>query len=372
MLKDAALLHLDLMAWLIPRGFWLRDASAFNVQNDGKRLCLIDTLSIGRRTPDSAWVAYGQFCSHFLAPLALAARCDIRLLGLWRNHIDGFPLDLAARMLPTLSRFKPGLLMHLVLHSRFQQNSDTRQDLGRQRKAGVRRVSDAALLRIVQSLHRTVIGLKCKIDSRIWTSYESVRVYDERQVEQKKNFVREVVGRVDPQTVWDLGGNTGEFSIIAGEKGAFVVSIDGDPGCTEYLYQKVSRDDDLDGILPLTMDLANPTPGLGWESHERMSLMERGPADLCLALALIHHLVLSSNIPMYRVAKWLANIAKNLIIEFVPTTDPMVQKLILNRELHLPYSLDEFNARFGEHFDFVEKAELENQRVLFFCRSKAK
>ncbi|MCK4785237.1 MAG: hypothetical protein KAV87_15920, partial [Desulfobacteraceae bacterium] len=114
MLKEAALIHLDVMEKLIPLGFWLRDASAFNVQYDGNRLRLIDTLSVGRRVPDSPWVGYRQFCSHFLAPLSTAAYRDIRTLSLWRNYIDGYPLDLATKMLPLWRRYRPGLFMHLT------------------------------------------------------------------------------------------------------------------------------------------------------------------------------------------------------------------------------------------------------------------
>ena len=173
--------------------------------------------------------------------------------------------------------------------------------------------------------------------------------------------------------VWDLGANTGEFSLIAASHGAFVVSIDGDPACSEYLYQKVLSGKGVKGVLPLTMDLANPSPGLGWDSRERLSLRDRGPADLVLALALIHHLVLSSCVPLGLTAQWLSSLGKNLLVEFVPPEDPMVKKLLQNRgEEHLAYNLDVFERSFGEFFDFEDKTELENGRILFLCKRTRK
>jgi len=167
MLKEAALIHLDAMEMLLPHGFWLRDASAFNVQYDGTRLCLIDTLSIGQRVAESPWVAYGQFCSHFLAPLAMAAYRDIRTLSLWRNYIDGYPLDLATKMLPFWRRYRPGLFMHLTLHARFQDAADRKEDIGKAKSVKKPKVNDRGLIGLVRSLQRTVAGIKWKRSSKI-------------------------------------------------------------------------------------------------------------------------------------------------------------------------------------------------------------
>jgi len=371
MLKDAALLHLDIMEMILPEGFWLRDASAFNVQYDGRGLRLIDTLSIGQRLPDSPWVAYRQFCSHFLAPLAMAAYRDVRLLALWRNYIDGIPLDFASRLLPATRLLSPGLFMHLVMHARFQRNADRREDLGKSRKPRTLRVSDAALLGLVRSLRKAVQKISWERSSELWEHYGEIRNYGARDLEQKSRFVESVVERLRPEVVWDLGANTGEFSLIAASRGAFVVSIDSDPACTEYLYRKATREEGSKRVLPLTMDLANPSPGLGWNNAERLSLRARGPADLLLALALVHHLVFSCCVPLALIAEWFASISNYLIVEFVPPTDPMAEKLLENRRgEHLPYSLEEFRAGFGRHFAFVHEAELTNGRSLFFCRTK--
>ena len=371
MLKDAALIHLDAMEMLLPHGFWLRDASAFNVQYDGNRLCLIDTLSIGQRIAESPWVAYGQFCSHFLAPLATAAYCDVRTLSMWRNYIDGYPLDLVTKMLPFWRRYCPGLFMHLTLHARVQGLADRKEDIGKSKLARKPKVSDRGLIGLIRSLHRTIEGIKWKRSSRIWEEYGGIRTYQVEDVGRKSEYVDRVVQRLQPKMVWDLGANTGEFSIIAAFYGSFVVSIDGDAACTEHLYQRLSRESGLKGILPLTMDIANPSPGLGWESSERLSLRDRGPADLVLALALIHHLVFSCCVPLSLIAEWFASVTNHLLVEFVPPTDPMVQKLLRNRgDEHLPYNLEVFQSSFGKFFDFVDQTMLNNGRTLFLCRPK--
>ncbi len=221
----------------------------------------------------------------------MAAYRDIRMLSLWRNYIDGYPLDLATKMLPFWRRYQPGLFMHLTLHARFQDAADRKEDIGKAKSAQKPKVNDRGLIGLVRSLQRTVAGIKWKRSSRIWEEYGEIRSYQAEDVSMKSEYVGRVVQRLQPNIVWDLGGNTGEFSFIAASEGAFVVSIDGDPACTEYLYQRVSGDNGTKRVLPLTMDLANPSPGLGWDGNERSSLRDRGPADLVLALALIHHLV---------------------------------------------------------------------------------
>jgi len=369
--KDAALIHLQAMEALVPLGFWLRDASAFNAQFDGSDVCLIDTLSVGKREPESPWVAYGQFCEHFLGPLAMAAYCDVRSFGLWRSYIDGYPLDLVTKMLPFWRRFSPGILMHLTLHSRAQGAADRKEDIGRVRPIRKPKISDQGLLGIVRSLRRTIEGLKWKQESRIWKEYSEIRSYDSEDVTDKSEYVEKIVKRLEPKVVWDLGANTGEFSLLAASCGSFVVSIDGDPACTEYLYQKVSRTEGPKGILPLTMDLANPSPGLGWHSRERLDLNARGPADLVLALALVHHLVLSSCVPLPLIAEWLGSISENLLVEFVPPEDLMVKKLLARRNgEHLPYNVEELRSGFEGVFEFVDQKILKNGRTLFLCKRR--
>ena len=371
MLKDAALLHLEIMEKLLPEGFWLRDASAFNVQFDGSRSRFIDILSIGKRIPESPWVAYGQFCSHFLAPLSMAAHGDIRMMGLWRNTIDGFPLDLALAFLPLRKYFNPGFLMHLILHARFQKRALKRENLGFVASKNKPKVSDAGLIALMHSLKRTISNIAWKPSSGLWMDYETFRIYDPEDVRNKSNFLIRVLQKINPEIVWDLGANTGEFSRLATMQGAYVVGIEQDPACAEQIYKDIRCNGFKERILPLTMDLANPSPSLGFNGEERLSLKDRGPADLIMALALVHHLVLSSYIPLQRISKWFFDIAKNLIVEFVPPEDPMVLKLLSNRSTgHLPYDFNTFREGIASYFEMKEELRLKNGRILIWCHRR--
>lgn len=370
MLKDAALLHLDAMEILLPQGFWLRDGSAINVQYDGEKLRLIDTLSIGLKKKDHPWIGYKQFCSHFLAPLALAACGDIRTLALWREYVDGYPLELAARMIPFRKRYLSRLLIHLTLHARFQKKG---QGDGRKGIYETPRFSEASLLGLIRSLRRTVLGLRWNEHLSLWRHYHSGQNYGDDGLLLKKEHIDRIVGALKPKIVWDLGANTGDFSAIAASHGSFVVSIDADPGCTDYLYNRLKGDLQGKSILPLTMNLANPTPALGWNEKERYSLRARGPADLVMALALVHHLVFSHNIPLPSIAEWLSSIGNHVAIEYVSGDDPMVSRLLRARgDEHLPYSRTLFESSFDRHFSIVEKTELTASRSLYLFSRKGR
>ncbi len=372
LLKRGALLQLEIMERLIPRGLWLRDASALNIQYDGTKPVFIDTLSIGRRIEKSPWVAYGQFCSHFLAPLALAAWSDIRTLALWQSFIDGYPLDLAAKLLPYKKRIRPGIFLHLVLHTRFQQTAGTAERSGTGRSGRYSNVSDAGLLGIIRSLRNTIQKIEWRRTGTAWTDYENIGVYKGKDAAAKAAFVENAIKKVGPRVVWDLGANTGRYSIVAAQNGSYVVAFDSDRGCTEALFDEVVRRR-LRNILPLHLEIANPSSGLGWDNAERMSLKQRGPADMILALALLHHLVFKNSIPLSLIAGWLAESAPHVVVEFVPPTDPMVVKLTEHRvTAHHPYDWDEFLRSFAPHFDFLEQAELENGRKLLFGSARRK
>jgi len=366
MLLDAGLMHLDIMQKLEGTGFWLRDASALNVQFDGERLVFIDTLSVGRRVADLPWVGYRQFCSHFVAPLSTAKYNGAGVLGLWRHYMDGFPLDLTKSLLPMRARLRPGLLIHLFLHAAFQGASRTAK-----RSANApRKFSNQALHGLVVSLRSTLAALAHKPRASLWREYREHRSYTVQTALAKAAFVQASIEKLKPKIVWDLGANTGEYSLIAAKSGAFVVSLDGDPECTEALYQQtIARG--RPGVLPLTMDLGNPSPDMGWALSERASLQARGPADLVMALALVHHLVFVNCVPLEKIARWLANLGRYLLIEYIPRSDPMTEQLISAfRQGAHPYNLELFRSSFFNWFTPLEESKLDNGRILFLCESR--
>ena len=363
-LRDAAILTLEVQRRALDAGFILRDASAYNVQFVGGYPLFIDTLSFGIYADGQPWQAYGQFCEHFLAPLALMAVHDPRLAALQRSFADGVPLDVASRLLSAKTWLRPGLLLHIHAHARSRKQHA--HDAAKQRD---RKLPLASLKRLIAHLRETIEGLKLEPVGTTWAEYETEHNYAPDAAAEKLETVRGMLAAVKPSTVWDLGANTGVFSAAAPD-GAYVISIDGDHAAVERHYRRVRQVSRR--ILPLVMDLGNPSPARGWAHAERKSLAERGPADALLALALIHHLVLGGGVPLRAVAKWLSGLGRFAIVEFVPPDDEQVLRLIAGRmeESH-PYSENEFREAFAESFTLRQRHRVGNSgRELFLFEAR--
>lgn len=360
-LKDAALTTLKIQKRAFAHGMTLKDASAYNIQFLDGRPVFIDTLSFESYPRETPWVAYRQFCQHFLAPLALMACKDNRLGQLLRIYIDGLPIDLANNLLPLTSLLRPHLFMHIHLHAKSQRHFADRK------VAGNFRMKQASFLGLMDSLESAVNGLKWKPKDSEWVAYYKADTnYSTEGFQHKKELVASFLKQRKPKIVWDLGANTGEFSRIAGQKGALTISWDRDLACIEMNY-RTCRERGEKQILPLLVDLTNPSSAIGWAHQERKSLIERGPADMVLSLGLIHHLAISNNLPFNILAEFFSKICKNLIIEFVPKSDSQIQKLLKTREdIFLNYSKEDFEKEFGAYFHIIHCAPIkDSQRILY-------
>ena len=346
-LRDAGLLTLELQERALVRGLTLRDASAYNVQFDGGRPVFIDTLSFEPRKEGAPWMAYRQFCEHFLLPLALMSRVDIGLGSLLRTHLDGVPLELGARLLGARSWRSLGLLFHVRLHAAAQRRYRDRTPGA----AAQRPVNAGTLLGLVRSLRAGIEGLKWNPAGTEWSDYTSDNNYTAAAAGSKRELVTDLLRGRGVRTVWDLGANTGEYSRAARAVAERVVAFDVDPAAVELNYRRV-RAEDEGGILPLLMDLTNPSPALGWAHRERHSLEQRGPADALLALALVHHLAIGHNLPLGRIAEFFARLGRTLVIEFVPKSDSQVQRMLRSRPDIFPcYTREGFEAAFRTSFE---------------------
>ncbi|HKP16476.1 MAG TPA: class I SAM-dependent methyltransferase, partial [Gemmatimonadaceae bacterium] len=367
-LRDAALLTLDVQERALDRGFVLRDASAYNVQLvDGGPL-FIDTLSFERYHDGAPWAGYKQFCEHFLVPLALMSVRDPRCGRLQREYLDGIPLDLGSALLPRGSWLRPSLLLHVHVHARAMRRYESASVA---EVTGGRRLGKKALLRLVASLRDAVLGLEWRPEGTAWSRYTSDHGYSEQALESKRRLVREYVSAATPRTVWDLGGNTGTFSRIAREVAELVVCFDADPAAVESNYREVRARKET-GLLPLQMDLMNPSPENGWAHEERLSLESRGPADLVMALALVHHLAIANNVPLPTLAAWLARLGRSLLIEFVPKSDSQVARLLTNRADIFPrYTPEELERAFEPGWRIEAKQRIDDsQRMLYLMRRR--
>ncbi len=372
-LKAAAHLTLEIQQRALARGMTLKDASAYNVQFRGYQAVLIDTLSFERYREGSPWVAYRQFCQHFLAPLALMSRRDIRLAQLSRLYVDGVPLSLATRLLPRRTLFAPSLFLHLHMHGRAERRAARLADSGSRRNAMKRaKISRRGLLGMLGSLRSAIAGLHWEATGTEWADYHSEDSYSAEAFASKHETVARFIEAVSPRSVWDLGANTGEFSRLAARRGAYTVSFDIDPAAVERNFVQAVRDRDR-YMLPLLQDLANPSSHLGWAESERLSLRDRGPTDLVMALALIHHLAISNGVPLERIAEYLASLSSRVIVEFVPKKDPRVQLLLASREdIFRDYTKDGFERAFQRFFriDCVRPIN-DSKRILYLLTGRA-
>jgi hypothetical protein len=366
-LKDAALLTLRLQQAAMRHEMSLKDASAYNVAFAHGRPVWIDTLSFEVATPGYPWVAYRQFCQLFLAPLALMAHADVRLQHLLRSYVDGVPLDLASRLLPRRTRVRPGLLMHIHLHAAAQRRVG-KTAAGPEKP---KRLGKHALLGIIESLERTVSALEWRAPGTTWGSYYEATNYTDTAFTHKREIVAAAIDRLQPRIVWDLGANDGTFSRVASDRDISTIAFDIDPVAVEKNYRRVKQAAER-RMLPLLMDLTNPSGGYGWANVERDALADRGPADLALALALVHHLAIAHNVPLERIAHYFARLARALVVEFVPKEDSQVQRMLASRrDIFVDYTQDGFERAFSTVFDIEQATRVrEAARTIYVMRRK--
>lgn len=367
-LKDAALLTLQIQLAALEHNMVLKDASAFNVQFVKGRPVFIDTLSFDTYEEGKPWVAYRQFCTHFLAPLALMSRVDADLRRLSELYIDGIPLALASKLLPFKTWWSPFFQMHVHYHARLEKRYSA--DVKASQKVR-HKLSKNRLVAIIQHLHSGINGLSLPISQSEWSDYYQQFSYSDEAIEHKKQLVTQWAAGIAPKNSWDLGCNTGLFSELLQPFSETVTAFDIDHLAIEKFYTQLKKKP-AGNILPLVLDLNNPTAAIGWANRERKSFVERKPADLALALAFIHHLSISNNVPFSEVASLLSQCTQWLIIEFVPKTDGQAQRLLVTREdVFDDYTQQAFEAAFQTYF-IVEKKEpiRGTERVLYLMKRK--
>lgn len=364
--KDAALTTLEIQKIALKYKISLKDSSAYNIQFFNGKPVLIDTLSFEKYKEGTPWIAYRQFCQHFLSPLVLMAYTDIRLNQLMRIYIDGLPIDLVAKLLPTKTKFNLSIFSHIHLHAKYQKKFESKKVEKSEAK-----VSQIALMGIIDSLESVIKKLSWKPAGTEWAEYYTFTNYSDKASDEKKQMVERLMKEVKPKEVWDLGANDGSFSRISSERNVPTVAFDIDPAAVEknYLYMK-SRNEKC--MLPLVLDLTNPSPGLGWQNTERDSLTDRGPVDCALSLALVHHLAISNNLPFVKIAEHASKICQYFIIEFVPKDDSQVQKLLQNREdIFDHYNKENFEKDFSEYFNIKIAENIKGtKRTLYLMEKK--
>ena len=371
MLRDAALLQLDLVAAALAEDMILKDASPYNVQWRGSRPVFVDVGSFERLRPGEPWAGYRQFCTLFLYPLLLQAWKRVPFNPWLRGSLEGISPTELRGLLSLRDRFRRGALTHVVLHSRLDRRYEAKEGVRRELKSAG--FHTGLIEANVNGLRKLVRRLESRPQPSAWSNYGPTTTYSHEDAERKASFVRAAAGSRRWGLLWDLGCNDGRYTRIAAEHADYAVGFDGDAAVIERLYGEL-RSEGNDAILPLTVDLADPSPALGWRARERSPLWERGRPDLTLCLAFLHHLVIGGNVPLADAVDWLRSLGGALVVEFVTRDDAMAKRLLARKRegLHVDYERGVFERLLGEAFD-VERAEelAGGARVLYFARPKA-
>ena len=340
-LQSAALLQLDLYLEGLKHGVTLSDATAYNIQFDGARPVFIDRLSLRRYVDGQFWLGHRQFCEQFLNPLLLRSIFGIPHNAWYRGAPEGIGAAELSALLPLRRKLSWRVLTNVVMQGSLQKTKSS--DAQRRVEHGKLRFPQAAFVRLVSSLRSWIESLH-PADRRptTWQEYARQNSYRDTEAEAKRKFVARFVSEHKPRMVWDIGCNTGDYSVAALQAGArSAIGFDFDQGALDLAFDR-ARSERL-SFLPLFLDVTNPAPDQGWSQAERRGLGGRAKADAVLALALIHHVAISKNVPLDQVVSWLTSLAPTGVIEFVPKSDPMVVELLRLREDIFPdYNEEQF------------------------------
>lgn len=320
MLKAAALLTLDIQAAALAAGFTLKDATPYNVQFIGTRPVFIDLGSFERYRDGAPWAPYTQFCRLFLYPLLLEALRGVPYQPELRSSLEGLEAARLGRLLRARDKLRPSVMRDVVLQGWLERWSGGGAD--RQALASAR-IERRALLRLLERLRDAVGRLDSGIAASPWSTYDEDDAYPAEARRLKEQTIDALVRAAPRALVWDLGCNVGRFSALAARGADFVVALDADSAVVNRLALAGSPN-----VLPLVVDVLNPSPDQGWAGAERLSLVRRGRPDLVLCLGLLHHLVVRGQVPLAEVVRWLAGLGGEAVVEFVPADDPGFDKLV--------------------------------------------
>jgi hypothetical protein len=380
MLKDAALLHLDILEQAIPRGWTLKDASGYNVQWKNAKPVFIDIPSFEPYRKGESWQGYRQFCMMFLFPLMLKAYKEIDFASFLRSNLDGIDPLVASRLLSD-RRSRKGVFSHVYLHAQMQARAAKRElaeakrltetAKGELEKATSMRHSLAMVLGTIDDLKRTVRKLSLRDEQTTWGNYDTDHSYSDASFEAKKAFVARHAGAKHRRMVWDMGCNTGSFSRVCEPHADVVISMDGDAKAVDRLY-RYEKTRQVSKLLPLIIDLGNVSPNQGWRGAERKALDKRGYPELVLCLALIHHIVITANIPMDEFIGWLHDLGGDVVIEFVSAEDDMSRMLLRNKiNQYQDYTKENFERLASQGFVIEDSLDLKGgHRTIYFLRHR--
>jgi SAM-dependent methyltransferase len=376
MLEAGGRLTLEMAQALLHKGWGLKDATPFNILFQGTRPVFIDILSFEKRTPgDPIWLAYQQFSNTFLLPLLVNKRCGVSLRNTFLANREGLDVNEASGYLSGAFRLDRTAIGLVTLPRMLSRKAESSTELYSKKRRIEPERADFVLQNTFRRLEKNLDRVSPdSVRSSKWTGYTEHNVTTiPAYMAAKQKFVEDTVRRVAPKTVLDIGCNAGHFSFFAARLGAKVVAIDHDPVVLGQVW-RTAYAENLD-LLPLVIDVSKPSPRMGWRNSEVPSFLDRaeGKFELVMMLAVLHHMMVSDRIPLREVLKLAADLTtRNLIIEFVPPSDPLFRKIARGRDhLHAHLSKNSFESAASECFDVVSSEPLlTTDRVLYLMKKK--
>lgn len=371
MLRDAALLTLSLTERALDHGLITKDATPYNVQFVGARPVFIDLGSFERLEKGEPWYGYRQFCALFLNPLLLQARRGIRFNPWLRGALEGIEPAEAAAILRGRDGWRGGALTHVVLHARLERRyADSDRDVRAEIKAAG--LGPAIVKAQVRKLRKVVERLRWRSGESEWSKYSDRGHYSDADLRAKSEFVQRIAAQRHRAQVLDLGANDGHFTDLVLPHTDYAVAVDGDAVVVDRLYRRL-RERGERKVLPLTLDLADPSGGIGWRGRERAPFADRVHPDLILFLAVVHHLAITHTIPLDEIVAFLAALGAEVVFELPLPGDPMVQRLMGHKRDRRfdRYNRDEAERAIGAAFDVIEREDLPSgTRILYHLRPR--
>ncbi|WP_207514272.1 hypothetical protein [Longitalea luteola] len=367
-IQDAALLTLSILKTSLQHGMILKDATPYNIQFHKGRPVFIDTLSFNNYDPKLPWIAYRQFCQNFLFPLYLEHYLKTDIQKLLSTYIDGIPVDFVARLLPLKSRLSLGVWLHVYL----QHSASTSTSASARSNKPNGAFNKKKLLDVVSHLTSIITNLPAnKTYKTTWSNYYEDTILSKEYLHEKERIIQDFCRQTNARSVLDLGANDGHFSKLFAAHQLQVIATDADNRCISKLYQEVKKNK-IENILPLMLDVANPSSAIGFHNQERAAFHDRIKTDLVAALALVHHLVIGKNISLRVLADYFNDIAPELIIEFVPKEDEKVQQMLSSRpDTFIDYDQAHFEQFFTMYFNIVDRRPVPGtSRTLYRMKRK--
>lgn len=374
MLWEAGRLTLEIARLALADGWGLKDATPLNVMFQAGQAVLIDLPSFERRAPgDAVWRPYAQFVRTFLLPLLAHRLWGVPLADVFLNRRDGLEPEEVYAHCGSLTRLRPPVLNLVSVPTWLSRSSrkpaTTLYEPRPTAPDKARFIVESLLGRLTRSLER----LKPVRHGRTaWSDYMQTHSYRGEAFGAKESFVERALQAVRGRRVLDIGANTGHFSALAAKAGTAVVALDLDPVCVGAIWQRTQAE--RLHLLPLVVNLARPSPAVGWRNREWPAFLERarGAFDCLLMLAVLHHLLVTERIPLDEVIDLAAELTTDaVVLEFVDPADEMFRQLTRGRDhLHAALTPAVFEASCQRHFVIADAADVPGSRRRLYLLRK--